>query len=104
VGVRNAEDGPARDGNPGQRTPPVEVAKRDETPRKVLRRTRAAGRARTGRTLKGSESSREDEPAWQRAGDGDRRRTAVLTGNGKAHGREVTQQPRWSVAYNTLES
>jgi len=86
-------------------TPLVDVAKRDENPKEgtfvVLQRRKGA---RIGSTLEGSESSREDEPTPKGAGDGGRRKTVGLTGNGKACGCEGTRCPRWPTAYKTLKS
>ena len=62
--MRNGEDGTKVGlGMPiGMWTPSTDVAKRDETPRKVLRRE--PGRATTGRTLEESEAHERMNPVF----------------------------------------
>jgi len=82
-GVRNAKDGKvAGNGSPvAQRTPLVDVAKRESQPHGRCSTPGGVGRARNGRTLKRSEASERMNPFAQVSGGRRAVETASSDGN-----------------------
>jgi hypothetical protein len=85
-GVRNAKDGKvAGSGNPvAQRTPLVDVAKRESQPQGRCSTPGGVGRARNGRTLKGSEAHERMNPLAQVSGGRRTVETASSDGNAES--------------------
>jgi hypothetical protein len=86
-GVRNAKDGKvAGNGTPvAQRTPLVEVAKRESRPQGRSSTPGGVGRARSGSTLKGSEAYERMNPFAQASGG--RRTVETASSDGNAEGK-----------------
>ena len=83
-------------------TPGADAAKRDETPRKVLRRE--SGRARTGRTLEENEAHERMNPRSHDRGGRCRRKTISVRQKWRGNdGSRVTKQPRYVGTHKTLQ-
>jgi len=85
--VRNVKDGKvAGNGTPAaQRTPLVDVAKRERQPQGRGSTPGGIGRARNGRTLKGSEAHERMNPFAQASGG--RRTVETASSDGNVEGR-----------------
>jgi len=91
-------------GAPRTWTPLVDVAKRDETPRKATSfNCRSEAGTDRQQTLQGSESSREDEPVSERGGGRWSERNRWAHRKRESLRVRGTQCPRWPITYKTLK-